>query len=203
MARLLLALLATGVAGASWAQADSPCQLRENEVQAPHRKLSWEDFKGKKVRSMGPAAARTHAGIKLESFEVEVIQEGEVWVVRPKDICLYSFLDKYKSFYHPDVSTSIALAHGQGHFDLTEAFTRRLYATLLGLEVRNPEVGLASAELRSRISAEYQKALREWQAMEDLYDKETGHGGYAFAQRKWQKKIRTLLATKHLGSRGE
>ncbi|MCH9650091.1 MAG: hypothetical protein K0U98_17780 [Deltaproteobacteria bacterium] len=193
---------AEGKAGGSAERENRPCQFRENDVLAPYRKISWEDYKGKRPRSMGPAAARIQAGIELKSFEVETKKEGDVWVVRAKDICLYSFLDKFKSFYQADVATSIALAHGQGHFDLTEAFTRRLYWTLVGLEARNSEVGLASAELRSRISAEYQKALREWQAMEDLYDKETGHGGYALAQRKWKKKIRGLLATKHAGSTG-
>ncbi len=179
------------------------CRQREDDVHAPYRQLTWKDFKGTLPRSFSQESARISSIIKLKTFEVESRQEeGGLWVSRPVEICLFTSMHKYDSARRVGMESPPLLAHEQTHFDLTEYFTRSFRVWLEEVVVRHEDAAEAAIELRSQVAGKYQQVLHEWNEMQETYDTETAHGTQKRRQRRWQGKVRDLLASVPAASAG-
>ncbi len=136
-------------------------------------KLTWEDFQGK-VDSSSPYSALTVSSI-IYRFRITgdgysdsiraVFYRGESWVRIPKDG---------------------ALAHEQGHFDITEIFARRLRQRLQSFIPKRGSLGRQLKKLYDEVEAERV-------AMESLYDMETKHSAEGERQAEWLERIRKEL----------
>ena len=136
-------------------------------------KLTWADFKGK-VDSGSSFIAVTVSGIQyklrfdnrgLSDSVFAVFYKAESWVKSP---------------------TEKALAHEQGHFDITEVFARRLRKRLEEFVPKRGSLGHQLELLYDEV-----EAARE--AEEQLYDQQTGHGSNAVRQGEWEVRIQKDL----------
>lgn len=85
---------------------------------------------------------------------------------------------KRRSWVKPSTRTDAALKHEQGHFDLTEIYTRRLREELTSLSGK----GAALIKKAYRKHAELNAELK---ACQERYDAETEHHLNQVAQDKW------------------
>jgi predicted secreted Zn-dependent protease len=84
------------------------------------------------------------------------------------------------------VKTNHILAHEQGHFDISQLFTRKLYKELKAYKFR-PET------VDRDVQAIYQRITQEQAAYQNLYDKETNYSRNAAGQESWLQRIEKEL----------
>lgn len=135
--------------------------------------LQFSDFQGK-VPAGTSFAALTTSTMHMSTQEGE---NGEL------TFQLYCAFDKQKSWMK--VKTDYILNHEQKHFDLSEAFTKKLEAELNSLsETKN-----VMADANKLFVSE--NSLCE--KMQQQYDNETKHGINEVEQQRWNQKIDSLL----------
>ena len=194
---------AAGMAGAD-------CDLwEEDESRTTYRAIGWEDFQGKRPGRFGNAPhqlttrASIATSIRVEPYGVALTQgESGRWTARPANLCARAFMYKDRSGHREDEREDKALAHEQGHFDLTEVFTRELRVRLAGLEHTARDRGAASRGLKERVERDYRGAVKRWRETQERYDRETRHGVKRTYQRKWFEEIDERLAASALLARG-
>jgi len=184
------------------ATAEARCRKKEDDATTPYRQLTWDDFKGAWTEKTGPAAAYISSGMNLYDAQHLAEETADGWVARLGKICLFAQMAKYESAVRPGTKKEKTLAHEQGHFDLTEFHTRRLYKTLLELETRGQDERQARHELRTAVDKIYKEAVRDWQAEESTYDSETNHGIRKGKQKGWLAKIEEMLDSLPPAGRG-
>jgi predicted secreted Zn-dependent protease len=84
------------------------------------------------------------------------------------------------------VKTDYILAHEQGHFDITEIYSRRLHQALL-------EYNFNRKTYQLDINRIYEKIVREKETLQDLYDKQSDHSRNKKTQTAWLEIIEALL----------
>ena len=136
-------------------------------------KLTWADFAGK-ADEKSPYNAVTISGI---FYKIYPGSDG----YRDSIIAVF-----YKSESWVKGRTESALIHEQGHFDITEIFARKLRKRL-------QEFVPARGDLNHQLNRLYDAVESERDAMENLYDKETGHSADAVRQTRWNVRIRNEL----------
>lgn len=137
------------------------------------RILNWSDFKGSPVQT-APNAALTSTSILINyRYDDESLQFNLNCVFYP-----------HKSW--TKVNTKNILAHEQGHFDISQLFTRRLYKELNSYRFRATTVD-------KDIQAIYQRITNEQAAYQNLYDRETNYSRDAAAQESWNTRIEKEL----------
>lgn len=137
------------------------------------RKLNWSDFKGNPDLS-SPNAALTSTSI-LISYGYDKT----------------SFTYQLKCVFHPEkswtkVKNDLILAHEQGHFDITQIFTRKLNKELMGYKY-DP------ANVEKDIQSIYQRIHQEQDAFQRTYDRETNFSRNAVKQEEWILKMEKEL----------
>lgn len=156
-----------------------PC----DSVDGWGRKLRWSDFSKRSNRPAGSTDAA--AGISPEirydwqwtsgggeacvstlSVSVDVGKgPNDTWVLRGKE-------------------SDELLRHEQLHYDLAALAACRLYRELDGL------CASQGSQLESKIPAIYRRMKREWDRLDDRYDRETDHGKKDGPQKRWEEKVR-------------
>lgn len=147
----------------------------KNLIYWDQRVLTWEDFKGR-APSSSPYVALTNSAIQLDMGG-----EGTtVWF-------------EIESIFYPKLSwkkknvDDHVLKHEQGHYDITEIYSRIL----------RQKVGELRFKKYDGISADVQKLFssvtRDCKKMQDLYDKETDHSKIKDEQTRWDGKIQSML----------
>jgi uncharacterized protein DUF922 len=101
-------------------------------------------------------------------------------------VTLIAYFDCNKSWVNKHHADSLFLKHEQGHFDLTEAYARKLRKKISGIR---PARENFSAEIKKF----YNWAWEDLQKQQEAYDKATDHGAVDFAQRVWDAHIQNLL----------
>jgi hypothetical protein len=153
-----------------WQQATAQDTLYWNAAE----KLQWQDFEGM-ADSNSRFAAATSTGI--------------VWGYAFKGgsftFSAQSYFVKRKSWKRGEV-TDRMLEHEQGHFDITEIFTRRLKAKATILSSNRRHFEQTIQKLVSDILKEKDKLQRQ-------YDVETNFGTNYMAQTKWLEKIANMI----------
>jgi len=137
------------------------------------RRLDWNDFKAYPPKNP-PAAALTSTDIKIDfGYYNESLQ----FHIR----CRF---DKEASWGF--VKNDYVLAHEQGHFDITEIYSRKLNAAL---KKYVPE----PSTLKYDVNKIYQDMMKEYYDRQNQYDHETNFSIDHSKQESWLNKIRDEL----------
>lgn len=135
--------------------------------------LTWGDFKGKPIKA-SPIAADTDSGFELRSS----YNSSDHLVV----IELQTYFIKNKSWYKPEKKSENLLKHEQGHFDISELFTRKLHKNISEEKIKEKNISQKITELNEKFTYELHK-------YQDLYDKETEHSINEQKQKEWSERI--------------
>jgi len=169
----------------------------DDEALATWRQVTWDDFKGRwrKLSRFGVEAAYIASGIQITDWHaVPERRPDGTYTARPEELTAFAFMEKLQSSVLPGKKTDDALAHEQGHFDLTESIARELRAELTSLVGRGATAGAAARDLKSHVDAAFAGALERLDRVQTRYDVETRHGTRKKAQRRWLEEIRERLA---------
>ncbi len=170
----------------------------DTPVETTYRQLTWDDFKsGDNTGGRWDRGAWAHvaAGIQLDRFRAETrVEDDGVWFAFAPGIEAYAVMDKFLSGVARGAKKDEVLAHEQLHFDVTEAFARRLTAKLLGLEGRGEDATGAMNDLQSRVQQAYDEAMSELMTYQKRYDSETRHGSVRKQQKRWSRQIGEFFA---------
>ncbi len=192
-----VALLAPAVAGAGNEVLGAPSY--DHATETTHRTVTWDDFQGKDRRSSG--SSRWQAGrfaaiataLRLNKFEIEERQVVGEWRARAAGVRPYAVMNKdFSAAKHGSKSPHV-LAHEQLHFDLAEAFARRLAVEMAGFEGRGDLRQDARADLDRQLRRRVEAAMRELGELQDRYDQETNHGTRKKAQKQWAAKVSEMF----------
>ncbi|MAN27236.1 MULTISPECIES: DUF922 domain-containing protein [Mesonia] len=153
----------------------------QERVAWSSNKLTWEDFKGKPLRS-SPFKANANSGFSYK-WSVKTVND------QPE------FVYEVKSYFYPEESwvkdkkaSQQLLAHEQLHFDISELYARKMRKALAGFQVST-----SITQIKSSLNKLHRSIERERVKTQELYDKETNHGMIPTAQEKWQKFVDTAL----------
>lgn len=137
--------------------------------------LTWNDFKGKPVKS-SKYAAKTNSGYNYNVF----LQGDSMSIVLP---CL--FYPK-SSWVKKELKSSYLLKHEQIHFDITELFVRKMRKDLQAgrYTIKNFEKSAI------KIIKKYQKQSAVFQ---NKYDKQTNHSINKSEQERWNTLVQKGL----------
>jgi hypothetical protein len=138
-----------------------------------HKKLTWEDFKGSSQK-IGDVAAltATHLGFSYNIVNGKITYSIE---------CRF---EKNKSWGR--VKTSWILNHEQGHFDIAEIFSRKLFKAVSAYQFNK-------STFQNDLDIIYKKVVEEKDLYQQLYDLETDHSRNKTKQEEWLKKINDNL----------
>ncbi|SRX55442.1 DUF922 domain-containing protein [Aequorivita sp. CIP111184] len=154
---------------------DSSEKIMWNETQ----KLTWEDFRGKPVRSASFVAS-TNTGISFQySYS---IKNGAV----NAEYSVKSFFSPESSWYIPERVNPYILKHEQAHFDVSE-----LHARMLRKKLKEKTF---TKKIKSEIEGIYQQVEQKRRAMQTNFDAETDHSRNEEKEIFWQKHIANQLA---------
>jgi hypothetical protein len=137
------------------------------------KKLSWNDYKGNPDRESDVAASTT------------------TYLIISYNMSGNSFGYKIESKFSKTRSwglykTDYILSHEQGHFDIAEAFARKLNKDM-------SEYRFNKKTYQKDLRDIYQDILDEKEEMQNKYDKETNHSINKTKQAEWLLKIQKML----------
>ena len=147
-----------------------------------HPSLTWDDFKGR------PGTAREPSAVTDTGFRTQLI-------CRDGLLDLEGGAEFYPntSWVKPDHKLDRLLTHEQGHFDITELFTRRMKKAIRDARIGCEDESKADAAGRRILSA----LDEEWVKTEKAYDHDTKDGTDAVSQNQASARIaRDLAASK-------
>lgn len=142
------------------------------------KKLSWEDFKGKPVKSASFVAS-TNTGISFKySYSFD---NGSVNL----QYSVESFFYPEKSWFQPNSVSPYILKHEQTHFDISE-----LHARMLRKSISEKTF---SKKVKGEIEPLYQRTEQQRRAMQAKFDVETDHSRNEEKEILWEKYIAEKL----------
>ncbi|MBC6490278.1 DUF922 domain-containing protein [Flavihumibacter stibioxidans] len=146
---------------------------RENINWRSRRILNWNDFKG------NPVAAASNAALTSTSILINFGYDDQ------------SLTYKIQCVFYPQkswtkVQSNHILAHEQGHFDISQLFTRKLHKAL-------SEYRFRAASVDRDVQKIYQQISQDQAAFQQLYDNETNYSRNLAEQKNWQDKIEKEL----------
>jgi hypothetical protein len=144
-----------------------------------NQKLTWNDFRGKPVRSASFVAS-TNTGIAFQYSYSNT--NGKIDV----NYSVESFFNPDGSWYLPERVSPYILAHEQAHFDISELHARILRKNLEGKKF--------SKKVKSEIESIYQKVEQQRRAMQTKFDAETDHSRNEKKEIEWENYIAKKLA---------
>lgn len=143
-----------------------------------NKKLTWEDFRGKPIRSASFVAS-TNTGINFQySF---TIKNSDVAV----EYSVTSFFYPEKSWFQPGKVNQHILNHEQAHFDISELHARMLRKSLAEKKF--------SKKIKSEIEGIYRQIEQKRRAMQVKFDAETDHSRNEEKEIIWEKQIAKQL----------
>ncbi|EMR00924.1 DUF922 domain-containing protein [Cesiribacter andamanensis] len=176
IAVLLMLIL---MAGAGSAQAQG---MLVWSAQLP---LRWSDFTGAPQSGDEAYAAATYAGLEMSIADVAF--SGHV-TYRVKAV-----FDSKRSWAHPHRMDEYVLAHEQLHFDIAEAYARRLEHKLNSMRLK-----VKDKEVAKKLLYRYNQVQQEDQ---QRYDTECVHGLNREKQAEWRQRFdRELRITRPAAS---
>ena len=137
------------------------------------RKLAWPDFKAR-PDPQSPDAALTSSTINVE-FGYDKIG------LKHSITCRFN---KLKSWVK--VRNEYILNHEQGHFDLAEAFARKLHKEL-------KEYIFKKETVSDDLNKIYTRVMKQHVGAQEQYDLQTNHSLDSGKQSVWDGKIKTML----------
>lgn len=153
--------------------ATSQAPAREQIDWRSRRLLTWNDFKAEPVTT-APNAALTSTSILINykygssgfSYHLQcVFYPGKSWT---------------------KVSSGRILAHEQGHFDITQLYTRKMHQALAAYKPRDGKV-------EEDVTRIYKEIADQQAVFQKQYDTETNFSRDYETQAKWLEKITAML----------
>lgn len=138
--------------------------------------LKQEDFQGT-TDTLSLSAALSEVHIKVDEPK---------WVENKFSCKVYSCFNKKNSWFKKDKFNSYILNHEQKHFDIEEAFARKLRKEIL-------QNKYTKNNLHDKLSKIYQDVVKECNDLQDKYDDETNHSQIVLKQQEWNIKIEDML----------
>jgi hypothetical protein len=135
-------------------------------------RLKYEDFQGAIPSNKKFTQAQTNCGIEIK-FE----PAGDV-----VNVSIWSYVRKNRSWMRNGAKNDYTLKHEQGHFDITEIYTRKMRKRLGEIKVGRIFGGF-------KIKRVCKKLYRRHGRMQRKYDRATGYAVKEKNQEKWIKKI--------------
>ncbi|MDY8134048.1 DUF922 domain-containing protein [Aquimarina sp. 2201CG5-10] len=149
---------------------------------AEKSKLDWSDFRGKPDSNSSFDSA-VNTGI---TYQWAYSKDGD------KDSAQVELKYEVESFCYPSKSwvkggqmTDYLLAHEQLHFDISE-----LHARIMRKRLKEYKAG---KNIRKDLNKMYKLVERMRINMQERYDEETNHSRNRENQKKWEKKVETLM----------
>lgn len=137
-------------------------------------KVKWDDYKGGITDTA--KVASSNCGIYCIP---QVLGDSAT-------ITLIAYMDRNKSWVSKRHADNLFLKHEQGHFDLTEAYARKLRKKI-------SKIRPARENFTAEVKKFYNWAWEDLQKQQSAYDKATEEGAIDFAQRVWDTQIQNLL----------
>lgn len=140
-----------------------------------HRALAWADFIGRPARLTGEPSAVTDTGFRTQL------------VCRDGVLDIESLAEFYpgSSWVMPNRKLERLLRHEQGHFDITETYSRRMKKA-----IREARLGCDEAAGKKILT----RFDQQWEKAEKQYDVETKDGLDAVRQAAASQRIAAELA---------
>ena len=139
------------------------------------RALTWDDFKGSPVSS-SPYVALTHSAIVLNfSGQDNTINFSVESAFYPRQSWKKKNVDDY------------ILKHEQGHFDITEIYSRILRKAIAEMKFKKYDT------IGSEVQKVFNQKSNDCEKLQDQYDHETDHSKKKEEQYRWDAKIATML----------
>ena len=162
----------------------SPPQKPDQLPYDSQRPLTWDDFRPRVIVPIAGYKAYTWSGIAIDlSSDDQGIH-----------ISTYSYFVPSESWVEKDAGTPELLRHEQGHFDLTELYTRELRQLLEPYQ--NMDVSeFVRGDGQATVQRLYDETFDRMNAEQDRYDKETGHSVNREKQQAWDADIARRLRT--------
>lgn len=135
--------------------------------------LTWADFQGEPDTTL-PWFAMTSSSLEMSSDTMRATELMLTVVTR------FSPTD---SWVIPERSTPELLEHERWHFNIAELHARKLREAV----ARHPAV--SPKELEPTLAKLYEHVVKERDAMQEVYDRETEHGIKRDVQARWQDRI--------------
>lgn len=136
-------------------------------------KLTWDDFQGK-PKSGSTAGAITSSGIGRD-----FVYDNGLITLNTK-----ATFNKKKSWVKENAKITSVLGHEQGHFNITELYARKFRKAVLKTKFKKD-----GEKAKNQLLKIYDIIDREWDAYQDLYDKETDLSREESKQKEWLLKI--------------
>ena len=176
--RLFLFASALLLALASFTPLPKPDQLPYD----PDRPLTWDDFRPRAMLPILGYKAYTWSGIAID------LSSDDTGI----HVNTYSYFVPSESWVEKDAGTPELLRHEQGHFDLTELYTREL-RTLLE-PYQNMDVSkFVRGDGQDSVQRLYDETFDRMNAEQERYDKETEHSVNREKQQMWDADIARRL----------
>ncbi len=154
----------------------------EDTIYHHTRKLTWDDFKGRKPPfSPSNYGAAVFANIGYEA--IFTVKDGLITAY----IQQKTYMVRGMSWVSELARNEYALAHEQLHFDIAKVVNNRFRKRILELEAESID------DLNSMIQYEYLEFFRMMNGMQKAYDEETQHSLNTLKQAEWAEKIKIEL----------
>ncbi len=167
----------------------------DHATEATYRQVTWDDFQGRGQRPPGwnrwsqGSFALIATALRLNKYQIEDRQDGDEWLATTPGIRPYAIVNKDFSAVKHGSKNTYTLAHEQLHFDIAEAFARRLTVELIPFEGRGATRAAAQGDLVRQLQARLDSAMRELGELQARYDGETEHGERKKKQKKWAAEV--------------
>ena len=170
--------------------------LEVKEDLRPYGPISKDDFKAEPPPESEdeeePEAAEIAMGVGYDAEPGTPTRTGTTYTATVGTLTTYAVMDRNSSWMRPgpgDPDYPRLLNHEQKHFDLAQAFAKKLKRVLEGLVGTGTTPAAAIADLKQKMDKTYEEVKAEWDKVDKQYDEETKHGTDAAKQQEWDNKI--------------
>ena len=165
---------------------------------APASPITWEDFRGEpNDGAQGTTgAAAIHVTVEWRSsFTISYDFETGRWrgAIDVESLEIRNLMDPDRSWVIPGKESTEMLNHERRHFDLNEAYCRKMRIVLLSLHVNGGSVRDVREALQAAVDGTVDRILTSLERAQERYERETSHGNDAAEQERWDALIRRWL----------
>ena len=137
-------------------------------------------------------AAAIHMTIRWHA-SYSVTSSGGSWAGQVQNVTITNTMEPSLSWVVPGKADAQVLRHEQAHFDLNEAYRRKLEVLLPCIQARSATKEGAIDTLNADLHQRADEILEQLQAAQARYDTETGHGSNPAGQARWEAQIAAWL----------
>lgn len=137
-------------------------------------RLTWSDFRGNPdLKSKYMASTTCEIVCRMETTDSEAL------------VTVYCFFNTEESWTKTD--DTYLLNHEQRHFDLYEAYTRKMRQALMEISETD------ARKIAGHVKRIYDRYYRECSRLQDQYDSETQFSNNREKQQEWNRRIDMLI----------